>query len=74
MSSNSSNNKTFKNHLKSSAEERLRYAIDNNDAKIETQKIGQRKVTQKVITIDGKSFHTTLRKQYQKFSQLNLHN
>ena len=56
MSAKSSNKNTFKNHLKSSVEEQLKYAIDNNDAKIETKKIGQRKGLQKVITIDGKSY------------------
>ena len=66
MSSNSSNKKTYKNHLKSSAEEKLKYAIDNNDAKIETKKIGQRKGTQKVITIDGKSYQYNPKKKISK--------
>ena len=66
MSSNSSNKKTYKNHLKSSVEEKLKYAIDNNDAKIETKKIGQRKGTQKVITIDGKSYQYNPKKTISK--------
>ena len=60
------NKKTYKNHLKSSVEEKLKYAIDNNDAKIETKKIGQRKGTQKVITIDGKSYQYNPKKTISK--------
>ena len=66
MSSNSSNKKTYKNHLKSSVEEKLKYAIDNNDATIETKKLGQRKGTQKVITIDGKSYQYNPKKTISK--------
>ena len=73
MSANSLDNKHIEKHLKSYVEEQIKYAIDNNDANIETKKIGQRKGSQNVITTDGESYQYNSKKKYQTFSQLNLH-
>ena len=53
----SSNEKRKNAHNNATSfEEKLKYAVDNGDAKIEKKTIGNRKGLRNVVTIDGKSY------------------
>ena len=57
-----SNNKQLTNHLKPSVEEKLQYAINHNDANIETKQFGQRNGLQHVVTFDGELYQYSPKK------------
>ena len=53
----SSNEKRKNAHNNATSfEEKLKYAVDNGDAKIEKKTIGNRKGLRNVVPIDGKSY------------------